>query len=81
MGDPVNHPAHYEQDTPCCDHCGKPVECIVIAEQFNFNRGNAIKYVWRAGKKTDSPLQDLRKAVWYLSREIKKIEGTNKPTT
>ena len=60
--DPVNHPSHYT---------GHPsgVECIQIAEHFNFCLGNAIKYIWRAGEKGDA-LEDLKKARWYLNREI-----------
>lgn len=60
--DPVNHPAHYT------DH-PSGVECIQITEHFNFNVGNAIKYLWRAGLKGDA-IQDLRKAAWYINREI-----------
>lgn len=65
--DPVSHPAHYT---------GKNgVECIQVTEQFNFNRGNAIKYIWRAGEKDPSKeIEDLKKAVWYIEREIKRIE-------
>lgn len=66
--DPVNHPAHYLQHP-------SGVECITITEHFNFNRGNAIKYIWRAGEKSSvSLLEDLRKAQWYLNREISRLE-------
>lgn len=40
---------------------------------MNFNRGNAVKYIWRAGQKSDE-LEDLRKVRWYLDREIKRME-------
>ena len=65
--DPVNHPPHYT---------GHPsgVECIQITEHYNFNVGNAIKYLWRAGLKTQSPIEDLRKAAWYINREIQRLE-------
>jgi hypothetical protein len=65
MHDPVNHPAHYT---------GHPsgVECIDITEHFGFSLGNAIKYIWRAGLKSDSAVEDLEKAVWYIQREIKR---------
>lgn len=68
MSDPVNHPPHYT---------GHPsgVECIRIAEHFNFCIGNAIKYIWRAGQKGDA-VQDLRKAVWYIEREIARLQQT-----
>ncbi|MEM7301877.1 MAG: DUF3310 domain-containing protein [Pseudomonadota bacterium] len=45
------------------------VECITIAEHMNFNLGNALKYIWRAGQKGDA-VEDLEKARWYLEREI-----------
>lgn len=48
------------------------VECIEITEHFNFNLGNAIKYIWRAGRK-DDPVQDLQKAAFYVEREIQKL--------
>lgn len=49
-------------------------ETIDITEQFNFNRGNVIKYVMRAGHKEGSDeLVDLMKARWYLGREIDRI--------
>ena len=63
--DPVDHPAHYT---------GHPsgVECITVTEHMNFNVGNAVKYLWRAGRKGDA-LTDLRKAAWYVSREIERL--------
>ncbi len=65
MSDPIN-PDHYK------NHPSK-VECIQITEHFNFCRGNAIKYLWRAGEKGDA-IEDLRKARWYVDREIQRIE-------
>jgi len=62
--DPVDHPSHYTSTAG--------VECIDVTEQFNFNRGNAIKYIWRAGGKGDE-IEDLRKAAWYINREIERI--------
>lgn len=64
--DPVNHPKHYT---------GHPsgVECITIVEHMGFNLGNAIKYVWRAGVKSPDPLEDLKKASWYIEREIERL--------
>ena len=41
---------------------------------LNFNRGNVVKYISRAGKK-DNELQDLRKAMEYLNREIQYLEN------
>jgi len=65
--DAVNHPAHYNTHP-------SGVECIDIVEHFGFCIGNAIKYAWRAGLKTESPLEDLRKGRWYLDREISRLE-------
>lgn len=68
MNDPVNHPAHYT--------AGK-IEVIEAIEDWklNFHRANAIKYIARAGKKDpDKELEDLKKAVWYLNRNIELLE-------
>ena len=64
LNDPVNNPKHYT------DH-PSGVECIQITEHMGFNLGNAIKYVWRADLKNDA-IEDLKKAVWYIQREIDK---------
>lgn len=64
--DPVNHPKHYT---------GHPsgVECIQVTEHMNFCRGNAMKYLWRAREK-ENEIEDLKKAVWYIQREIQRLE-------
>lgn len=49
------------------------VECIQITEHMNFCLGNAIKYIWRAGLKNNA-IEDLRKARWYIDREIARID-------
>lgn len=71
--DIVNHPPHYTSDP-------SGVECITITRHRNYNVGNAIKYLWRAGLKGDSgqsakkkQIEDLRKAVWYIEDEIKRL--------
>jgi len=68
MNDMVNHPPHYTSG---------PVETIDGIEAalggegfFDYCRGNALKYIWRAGLKGD-PKEDLRKAIWYLERAIR----------
>ena len=66
LNDPVNHPKHYTSHP-------SGVECIQVTEHMNFCRGNAIKYIWRAGDKTDE-VEDLKKARWYLDREIARLE-------
>jgi len=63
--DPVNHPQHYTSHP-------SGVECITVTEHMNFNIGNAVKYLWRAGQKNG--LEDLRKAAWYVNREIERVE-------
>ena len=64
--DPVNHPRNYA--------VYKGLEVIDLAEQLNFNRGNAVKYICRAGLKDPATeVEDLQKACWYIEREIKRI--------
>lgn len=72
--DNINHPSHYNS--------GKIETYDYIEDQgLNYARGNVIKYVSRAGKKKasdktaiESELEDLKKANWYLNKEIKRIE-------
>ena len=78
MEDNVNSPKHYTAHP-------SGVECIQITEHYNFCVGNAIKYLWRAGLKAeegkapkDKQVEDLRKAVWYIDREIKRLNGNDK---
>jgi hypothetical protein len=63
--DNINHPSHYTH---------LPVEAIEITEHFNFNMGNALKYVIRADYK-GSPIDDLKKAAWYINREIERRQS------
>jgi hypothetical protein len=64
--DAVNHPKHYTSHP-------SGIECIQITEHMGFNLGNAVKYIWRADLKNDA-IEDLKKAVWYINREIAKRE-------
>lgn len=74
--DPVNHPSHYTSSPAKCSKCGHPIECIDVVEPMTFNLGNAVKYIWRQGKKSGSDaVTDLKKAAWYLAREIKNLGG------
>ena len=69
MSENVNKPKHYTSHP-------SGVECIQIAEHHDFLIGNAIKYLWRAGiKSTDTEIQDLKKAIWYIERKIKLLQG------
>jgi len=76
MYDPVNHPVHYTSSPAHCE-CGARIECIQITEHLGFCIGNAIKYLWRADMKNG--VQDLRKAEWYIRREIERREVTSQP--
>lgn len=64
--DPVNHPKHYTSHP-------SGVECIQVTEHMNFNIGNAVKYLWRSDHK-GAKIEDLKKARWYLDREIARLE-------
>lgn len=67
--DVVNHPQHYTSHP-------SGVECIQVTEHMNFNCGNAIKYIWRADEKGKA-LEDLKKAEWYIRREIARRSKAN----
>lgn len=80
--DNVNHPAHY---TWLKELCG--IEVIDITRHMNFNLGQVLKYILRAGHKKDASLtdtekqiEDLKKAIWYLKDEIKRITEFNNKT-
>ena len=64
----VNHPVHYGGEDD-------PYEAIKVIEawELGFHLGNAVKYICRAGVKGDA-LTDLKKAAWYLKREIARLE-------
>ena len=67
--DPVNHPSHYTD--------GK-IEVIdfILDKKLNFTRGNAVKYISRAGKKnSEKEIEDLQKAAWYITKEIQRFQG------
>ena len=66
--DIVNNPSHY------CE--GRTYEPIAVIKDWNlnFNLGNTVKYISRAGRK-DNILQDLKKARFYLDWEIKYLES------
>ena len=66
QNDNVNSPAHYTSG-------GIETIDFIEAKELNYNLGNVVKYVSRAGKK-DNRVEDLKKAAWYLKREIKKWE-------
>ena len=68
MSDMVNHPSHYTDGR---------IEVIDFIEdkRLNYHRGNALKYLCRAGKKDPAKeVEDLQKAIWYINREIQRLE-------
>lgn len=72
--DNVNHPKHYTSHP-------SGVECIEITRHYCFSIGNAIKYLWRAGLKTEEgmadkakEIEDLNKAIWYINDRIKQLK-------
>lgn len=66
--DPVNHPSHY------CYGKIEPID-FIIDKNLDFCRGNAIKYIVRAGKKEGAPVkEDIKKAIFYLNAYIKNME-------
>ena len=76
--DNVNHPKHYTSHP-------SGIECIAIARHYDFAIGNAIKYLWRHGLKTeegkcdlDKSIEDLKKAAWYIEDEIMTLENKKK---
>ena len=75
--DPINHPSHYTDG-------GIETIDFIEAKKLNFNLGNAVKYISRAGKKaqnnghdvlTETAIIDIEKAVWYLNRELTTLKG------
>ena len=68
LNDPINSPSHYTSSP-------SGMEFIVVAEHMNFCIGNAVKYLWRAGLKGEGTnIEDLKKARWYIDREIARLE-------
>jgi len=68
MCDPVNHPPHYKKHP-------SGVECIEITKHLSFPIGSAMKYIWRH-KDKGKPIEDLKKAIWYLQKQIELYENT-----
>ena len=72
----VEHPVHYSYLKKLCG-----IEVIDITRHMDFDLGNAIKYILRAGHKTEEgyddrskTIEDLKKAVWYINDKIKTLE-------
>lgn len=86
--DNVVHPSHYNTNNPishvCCN-CGEEfdviIECLDVIRNMPTWKGNAIKYLWRAGLKKDSALsdvqkeiEDLEKAIFYIKDRIEELK-------
>lgn len=67
--DSIHKPKHYTEHP-------SGIECIQVTEHMGFNLGNAIKYIWRCDLKRDA-IEDLKKAKWYIEREIDRREQHN----
>lgn len=64
--DTINHPSHYTSHP-------SGIEAIQVTEHMNFCLGNAVKYLWRADEKhDDGGIEDLKKAAWYINRELER---------
>ena len=67
----VNHPDHYNSHP-------SGIEAITVIRHMNFNVGNAMKYLWRAGIKDDQRhIEDLQKAIFYINDEINRLKEQN----
>ncbi len=72
--DTVNHPSHYETGKfECFDVM---VEAIGLEETKGFCLCNAFKYIYRCKSKHETPVEDVKKAIWYLNKFIE-LEGEN----
>lgn len=65
----VDHPTHYGGE----DNTYEAIK-VIEAWDLDFNLGNTVKYISRAGKKVNR-IEDLKKAKWYLNREIEKLNN------
>jgi hypothetical protein len=70
--DEVNNPAHYNSLDARCDNCNETIKCIWVMEALPTNLATALKYIWRCDYKGKKQT-DIEKAIWYLQRELKRI--------
>jgi len=70
--DPVNHPPHYTQHS-------SSVECYEISQHLSAAVAQAFQYIWRAEDKGNAA-EDYKKAVWWLEREIQRLEPLMRAT-
>ena len=67
MQDNINHPPHYTFGSH------EPID-VIEDWKLSFCLGNVVQYIARAGRKSSDRLEDLKKARWYLNREIEQLE-------
>ena len=69
--DAVNHPPHYTSG-------GIETIDFILAKGLSYGLGNVVKYISRCGKKpNEAPLESLKKAAFYLNREIELLSKNN----
>lgn len=72
IADSVNHPKHYESGKyECIDVMA---EAIGLEDTKGFCLCNAFKYIYRCTKKHTTPVEDVKKAIWYLNKFLE-LEG------
>ena len=69
MTEKVNHPDHYGGESNLYEAIK-----VIEAWDLNFHLGNVVKYISRAGKKSENNIEDLKKAEWYLNRYVEFIQ-------
>ena len=67
----VDHPNHYTWHPL--------VECHEVVEEFPYNVGTAIAYLWRSGRKTSDPIEDIEKAIKHLEFECARLQARTQP--
>lgn len=66
----IDHPDYYNQGIEAIDY--------IDSHNFDFCLGNAVKYITRAGHKTDDATEDLEKAIWYLQHKLSLMQSLKK---
>lgn len=63
----IDHPDYYNQGIEAIDY--------IDSHNFDFCLGNAVKYITRAGHKTEDATEDLEKAIWYLQHKLSMLNS------
>lgn len=75
--DSINHPSHYETGKFECIDVMQ--ESLGLEDTKGFCLGNAFKYLYRCRKKHETPVEDVKKAIWYLGKFLELEGKTNDP--